>query len=90
MTTAGKKKRKKKRGLSGEDNACYSDVTSLPQRQAQFQQCKKTPEAAVGDGVRGSRSSCLPIEQVLAPPATGLSTPLHFQPHSIAELEEGQ
>lgn len=43
-------KKRKKRGLSGEDNACYSDVTSLPQHQAQFQQCKKTPEAAVGDG----------------------------------------
>lgn len=41
---------KKKRRLSGEDNVCYSDVTSLPQRQAQFQQCKKTPEASVGDG----------------------------------------
>lgn len=40
----------KKRRLSGEDNVCYSDVVSLPQRQAWFQQCIKTPEASVGDG----------------------------------------
>lgn len=60
-----------------------------PGCQTQSQQCKEDQSSREAT-VKGWHSSCLPTVPGPAPPATGLSTPLHLQPHSIAESEEGQ